>query len=156
MGIQDPFFIAGLVFKAVGLILALKLSLPALAAALGFFAYRHGVSGGPSDVVPDGSDPVYEDLYGQLVSLGFEPDGQRKTEGCWNLGEKEGQWSHWDRQGELTGVALFSEGKLQQEVGSLNDLASNLRCTHWAIPLLIDPNLPPKSLRMAVSGQTRS
>ena len=68
MGNETPLFIAGMIFKAVGLFFALKLSLPALLVAFGFVGYRHGVRGGPSDVVPDGNDPAYEDLYDQLVA----------------------------------------------------------------------------------------
>jgi hypothetical protein len=48
---------------------------PHLLLVLGINQYRNGVFGGPEDLEPDDKSVRYQDVYYQLVHLGFEPLG---------------------------------------------------------------------------------
>jgi hypothetical protein len=71
----DVLFLLTLVLQGAAAVGVFWLCLPDLLALLGL-AFHNGVSGGPSDVEPDGNDPSHEDFHRQLQALGFTPLGR--------------------------------------------------------------------------------
>lgn len=65
--------------------------LPFVFALVGLSRIGCEITGGPSDVSPDGSDPLFEDAHRQLLSLGFEPQGTYRE---WTRFET-GHWFWW-------------------------------------------------------------
>ena len=55
--------------------LALSLSIRHALAAAGLDGFDAGSEEGPDELTPDGQDPLYADLYHQLLELGFQPAG---------------------------------------------------------------------------------
>jgi hypothetical protein len=69
-----PLALAPLLLKGVAIGLLVWICLPHVILALGWKP-RWRIGGGPEDLAPEESDPVYADLYRQLTALEFEPLG---------------------------------------------------------------------------------
>lgn len=71
INVPDP---AVVLLACLALLLVVWICLPHALMACGC-PVRQWLSGRPADLVPDGTERAYEDLYRQLIGLGFEPLG---------------------------------------------------------------------------------